>query len=150
MAHSPNCLPTLVNAYFINGPDVPNGFSCGYGPPIAWVINVGYRWPNDGTGKVGSGVLLSTNIHHIPGEYLAHEFGHSFSLCSIVRSGKNRGKVLQWHSIGDVAGPEPIHGDASRDDIVSRRRVMYPFNLQDSNYGWRKNMGYGHMGRDVT
>jgi hypothetical protein len=161
MAFSPNRSRNRVNVYLVNASHLPFGFSGGLGPPVAWAISTGRRWPNNATGRVGSGIALDTNTHTVPDIYLAHEFGHVFSLCRIVTSGANAGRALQWHTTGDVAGAGPSHGHASRDDTISRRRLMYNTNLQNSNNTWRNNVGYGlnqegvllmqrRLARDIT
>jgi len=162
MAMSPNRSRNRINLYLVNGGALP--FAIGFvalGPPVAWSIATGRRWPNNATGKVGSGIVVDTTASPFTGSILAHEFAHVFSLCSIVTSGANAGRALQWHTIGDTAGAGNTHGVACRDDIITRRRLMYPYTtLMNSNNAWRNNVGYGNnMGsllvhrrqaRDVT
>jgi hypothetical protein len=162
MAHSPNRSSTRINLYLVHGPDLPFALNfVALGPPIAWAIAIGARWPNTPAGRVGSGIIVNTSASPMTGTILAHEFGHVFSLCSIVTAGASAGNALQWHTIGDTAGPGSTHGRACRDDIISRRRLMYPYTtLANSNNTWRNNAGYGaNMGamlvqrriaRDVT
>lgn len=145
MAHSPNRSRTRLNIYLVNATTLPFPFSGGLGPNIAWAVATGRRWPDNAGGSVGSGVALDSNTHTVPAQYLAHEFGHIFSLCRIVTAGAGIGNALQWHTTGDVAGPANTHGHACRDDTISRRRMMYNVNLQNSNNAWRNNVGYGNM-----
>jgi hypothetical protein len=144
MAHSPNRSSTRLNVYIVNGNSfAPQLGFWGLGPPIAWAVATGRRWPNTPAGRVGSGIVIDTN-RPITGTILAHEFGHVFSLCSIVTAGANAGNVLQWHTKGDTAGPGNTAGPLSRDDIITRRRLMYPYvKLETSNNAWRNNVGYG-------
>ena len=162
MAHSPNRSSTRVNLYLVNGPTLPFILNfVALGPPIAWAIAIGARWPNTPAGHVGSGIIADTSAKPMTGSILAHEFGHVFSLCSIVTGGAGAGNALQWHTIGDTAGAGNTHGRACRDDILTRRRLMYPYTtLRNSNNKWRRNVGYGNnmgamlvqrrISRDIT
>ena len=62
---------------------------------------------------------------------IAHEIGHYMSLCRVPYHG---------HSTGDLN----VTGLATRDDLVSRRRLMYdePV-LEQSDFAWRNDTGYG-------
>ncbi len=144
MAFSPNRDRNRLNLYLVNANSLPFAFSGGLGPNIAWAVATGRRWPDNATGRVGSGVALDTNTHNIPEQYLAHEFGHIFSLCRIITSGAGIGSALQWHTTGDVAGAGNTHGHASRDDTISRRRLMYNTSLRPSDKAWRTEVGYGN------
>jgi hypothetical protein len=147
MALSPNRSATRVNLYLVNGGALPFAIPfVALGPPITWAIATSRRWPNNATGRVGSGIVVDTTAVPFTGSILAHEFGHVFALCSLVTAGVNMGTALQWHTIGDQqATPGPGHGPPSRDDIVTRRRLMYPFtSLLGSNNAWRTDVGYGN------
>jgi hypothetical protein len=146
----------------VNGSALPFPlYFAALGPPIAFAIARGHRYPNTPEGHVGSGILVNTTITPFTGTILAHEFAHYFSLCTIMTFGTSAGTVLQWHSSGDETGAqENTPGVASRDDIVTRRRLMFPTNLSSSEKGWRLNVGYGlsqgalltqrHLTQDIT
>ncbi len=162
MAHSPNRHAARINLFFVNGTALP--FSLDFaalGPPIAWAIAMGCRWPNTPEGHVGSGIIVDTTVTPFNGTILAHEFAHVFALCQIMTFGPSAGTALQWHSTGDTEGPGGnTQGVASRDDIVTRRRLMYPTSLTPSEKGWRLAVGYGrslgafltqrHLAQDIT
>lgn len=58
---------------------------------------------------------------------IAHEMGHYMNVC-------------RGHSTSDLSQS----GSATRDDSVSRRRLMYNYVvLQDSDFKWRNDTGYG-------
>jgi hypothetical protein len=147
MANSPNRSATKINVYLANGGTFP--FAIGFvalGPPIAWAINTGRRWPNAPGGNVGSGIIVDTTAVPFTGPILAHEFGHVFSLSAIVTSGASAGAALQWHVIGDQPGAGGnTHGVPTRDDSITRRRLMYPYTtLTNSDNNWRNDVGYGN------
>ncbi|MCY2954013.1 MAG: hypothetical protein NTU53_18885 [Planctomycetota bacterium] len=147
MAQSPNRSAARINLYLVNGAVVP--FALGFvalGPPIAWAIAIGARWPNAPGGNVGNGIIVDTSAAPFTGPILAHEFAHVFSLSRIITVGANVGAVLQWHTPGDQAGAGGnTHGTSSRDDIITRRRLMYPYTtLSGSNNAWRTDVGYGN------
>ncbi len=139
MAGSPNRSSTRLNIYLADWANAmasatPPPFNLGFvalGPPAAWAVQIGARWPNTAAGNVGSGIFVDTSANPFTGNILAHELGHIFHLSSMTAAGA----VRQWHSIGD--------DNASRDDIVTRRRMMYPYTtLRNSNNAWRNNVGY--------
>jgi hypothetical protein len=58
------------------------------------------------------------------------------TLCSL---NAGTGAVQQWHSTGDTPGNIQV-----RDDVVTRRRIMYPVaTLLNATETWRNNTGYG-------
>jgi hypothetical protein len=149
MATSPNRSATKINVYLVNKAAmmlIPLDPQCvALGPPIAWAINIGARWPNNPGGHVGSGIFVDSSFSPFTGSILAHEFGHVFSLSSILTSGASAGASLQWHTDGDEAGPGGnTDGPKSRDDIITRRRLMYPYvTLGGTENSWRRDVGYG-------
>ncbi|MBM3791883.1 MAG: hypothetical protein FJW35_16240 [Acidobacteria bacterium] len=143
MAQSPNRSNARINLYLVNGGALPFALNfVALGPPVAWAVAVGCRWPNTPAGNVGSGIIVDTTANPMTGAILAHEFGHVFSLCRILTSGANAGNALQWHTPGDQAGAGGnTHGVATRDDIATRR----------SDNPWRTDVGYGNnMGAFLT
>ncbi len=82
----------------------------------------------------GSGLYLHSSSSATP-QTIEHEMGHYMSLCGLPNQG---------HSTGDLNVPAGTH---TRDDLVSRRRLMYPvvslINGAPSN--WRNNTGYGNL-----
>lgn len=141
MAGSPNRSSARLNVFLCDWPlamasAAPPPFNLGFvalGPPVAWALQLGARWPNTPLGNVGSGIFVDTSASPFTGTILAHELGHIFHLSSMNAAGN----VRQWHSIGD--------DNASRDDSVTRRRMMYPYtSLRNSNNAWRNNVGYGN------
>jgi len=150
MAHSPNRSSTRINLYIVHGPSIPFALTfVAIGPPVAFAIAKGARWPNTPAGKVGSGIFVDSSASPMTGSILAHEFGHNFSLTSLFPHGIG-------HTVEDTPGSTPC-----RDDIITRRRLMYPYTtLRNSNNNWRMNVGYGNnmgsmliqrrVARDVT
>jgi hypothetical protein len=140
MAHSPNRSNLRLNVFLVDwahavASATPPPFALGFvalGPPVAWAINIGARWPNTAAGHVGSGIVVDASAAPFTGSILAHEFGHIFHLSVMTAAGV----VRQWHTIGD--------NNASRDDVLTRRRLMYPYTtLANSNNAWRNDVGYG-------
>jgi hypothetical protein len=140
MAHSPHRGPNRLNIFIADWPHArasasPPPFALDFvalGPPIAWATNISARWPNAPGGHVGSGIMVDANAIPFTGSILAHEFGHIFHLSVLTAAGAAK----QWHTIGD--------NTASRDDMVTRRRLMYPYtSLANSNNSWRNDVGYG-------
>jgi len=82
----------------------------------------------------GSGLYLHSSSAATP-QTIEHEMGHIMSLCGLPNQG---------HSTGDLNIPAATH---TRDDLISRRRLMYPvvslLNAAPSN--WRNNTGYGNL-----
>jgi hypothetical protein len=151
MALSPNRSATRVNLYLADVTGLPAGVSfVALGPPIAWAVAVGARFPNSAGNPVGSGIVVDTTATPFTGSILAHEFGHVFSLGRIAPAGT----AIQWHTVGDQPGPGGPNtgGWASRDDVITRRRLMYPFTtLANSPNKWRNDVGYGvNMGALLT
>lgn len=134
MALSPNRSATRLNIYIADrngfGAGVNVGNTVGLGPPLPWATAVGATW-NDaaGTAHTGSGIWIHSG-YAITGTILAHEFGHTLRLSSLTGAGV----VNQWHAIGDFT--------ASRDDSLTRRRLMYPITtLRNSSNTWRNRIG---------
>ena len=149
MALSPNRGAARLNVYFVDWTQVSAapgnpGFALGFvalGPPISWATAIGASFANAAGGtNLGNGILADTSASPFTGSILAHEFGHIFNLCALTAAGA----VQQWHSIGD--------NNASRDDIATRRRLMYPWtSLGSSANAWRRDVGYGaNMGALLT
>jgi len=143
MATSPNRSAARLNLYLLDFTTVPPNLTfVALGPPVNWARAVGSSFPNaaGGANNIGSGIIADTNASPFTGSILAHEFAHVFRLCSLTAAGG----VNQWHSIGDTT--------ASRDDYLTRRRLMYPYTgLRDSNNAWRNDVGYGdNMGALLT
>src|ERR1019366_5441672 len=80
----------------------------------------------------GSGLFWESPSPATP-QTIEHEMGHYMSLCALPNLG---------HSTGDVAGNQ-----ATRDDLVSRRRLMYPIVSLNSGApsNWRDNTGYANL-----
>lgn len=139
MADSPNRNPARINIYLVDwthamASATPPPSALGFralGPPVAWALAVNARWPNNPAGHVGSGIAVDSSALPMTASTLAHEFGHIFHLDAMTPAGV----VRQWHSIGD--------NQASRDDFLTRRRLMYPYaTLANSNNAWRNSVGY--------
>jgi hypothetical protein len=138
MAQSPNRSSGALNIFFADtaplvAAGVPVGNMVGLGPPLPWARTVRPAgWPLAAGGtSVGNGIWLHAQ-YTMQGQTLAHELGHILLLCALSATGV----VTQWHSTGDPA--------VSRDDFLSRRRLMYnitnPLNSRDA---WRNDVGYG-------
>ncbi|MBC7926196.1 MAG: hypothetical protein H7039_11120 [Bryobacteraceae bacterium] len=84
--------------------------------------------------RFGSGLFLHSASVATP-QTIEHEMGHYMSLCGLPNQG---------HSSGDLNVPAGTH---TRDDLVTRRRLMYPIvslpNAAPST--WRNNTGYGNQ-----
>ena len=145
MALSPNRSAAALNIYIADtAPMVAAGVAVGnmvgLGPPVPWANNIGANWADAaGTNHAGTGIWIHAQ-YAITGQILAHEVGHILLLCSLTAAGA----VNQWHSTGDPA--------VSRDDYLSRRRLMYNItNLLNSGNAWRNDVGYGNnMGALLT
>ncbi|HMA96267.1 MAG TPA: hypothetical protein VKP30_26450 [Polyangiaceae bacterium] len=140
MADSPNRSAARINIFLVDWTQAtasatPPPFALGFralGPPVAWAIAMNARWPNTPLGHVGSGIVVDSSAMPMNPSTLAHELGHIFHLSAMTGAGA----VKQWHTIGDNA--------ASRDDSLTRRRLMYPYaTLANSNNPWRNDVGYG-------
>ena len=131
-ARSPNRSPIHVNVFCI---------------PKMGVEGIGVPHTNGG-GIFREGIHNACALHlhsgtTAPNEFgktVAHELGHYMGLCS----------EQQGHSTGDL--PSGLH---TRDDSVSRRRLMYPDNGLPSpglTTPWRDDVGYdpGECGALVT
>jgi len=137
-ALSPNRSPAAVNVYVMGQWNF--GLTAALGIPVAWANqqNLKYRLPGmlGLVQHLGNAVYLNSSIPVAP-SIVGHEFGHYMELCSLSAAGA----VQQWHSTGDSVGL----AEGVRDDLVSRRRVMYPItSLLGSNFGWRTDVGYGN------
>jgi hypothetical protein len=147
MALAPSRSATRVNVYLMNKAGVPFAIPfVASGPPVPWARSIGSQYA-DGAGvqHLGSGVVIDSSYSPLGAQTIAHEFAHVFSLCAMVAAGPSAGASLQWHSDGDQAGAGGnTDGDASRDDIITRRRLMYAIaDLMDSEKAWRMDVGYG-------
>jgi hypothetical protein len=116
------------------------------GVPVAWAKQQNLIYPPPAPAgappvvqHLSNGLYLRSDIFLEP-VLVAHEIGHYLELCKIVTSGATVGTVEQWHSTGDTVGGAP----GARDDLISRRRTMYPIIvLMQSTYPWRNDTGYG-------
>ncbi|MDX1812266.1 MAG: hypothetical protein R3240_09985 [Gammaproteobacteria bacterium] len=141
MATSPNRAANRLNVFLcdwgqaaaaVPAPPFNLGFVA-LGPPVAWATQIGAQWNVGGVNHTGNGIFVDSSASPFTGSILAHEFGHIFHLSSMSAAGV----VSQWHTIGDP--------NASRDDLLTRRRMMYPYTtLRNSNNNWRNNVGYGN------
>jgi len=82
----------------------------------------------------GSGLFLHSSSSATP-QTIQHEMGHYMSLCGLPNQG---------HSTGDL---NVVAGTHTRDDLISRRRLMYPVVslLNGGASSWRNNTGYGNL-----
>lgn len=139
-ALSPNRSAAHLNVYFI--PQWSIGNVAATGIPVAWARATGRVFPAappppPGVQHVSSGLYIRTNFALSP-ESFAHECGHYMTLCRIHPV---TGAAQQWHSTGDTVG-----GGQVRDDIVTRRRFMYPItSLLNATDAWRNDVGYGNL-----
>jgi hypothetical protein len=143
-ALSPNRSPASINVYVLGQFNM--GTIVALGVPVAWAKQQNLLYPAApaaGAAPVvqhlSNGLYLRSDLFVEP-VLVAHEFGHYLELCKIVNSGAAIGTVEQWHSTGDTVSGAP----GARDDVVSRRRMMYPIIvLMRSTYPWRNDTGYG-------
>jgi hypothetical protein len=136
-ALSPNRSPASLNVYVMG--QWTAGTMMALGIPVRWARQQNLLYPAaPGVGVVqhlSNAVYLRSSAFVEP-VIVAHEFGHYMELCSLAANGS----VQQWHSTGDTVGGAP----GSRDDLVSRRRVMYPIvALMPPSFPWRNDVGYG-------
>ena len=146
-ALSPNRSAASVNVYVLGRWSL--GGPVAYGVPVAWAKQQSLRFPAAPAPGVvqhlsNAVYLLSSPDpagHALEPLAVAHEIGHYMELCSLVTTGANAGQVQQWHSTGDTVGGPP----GVRDDLITRRRLMYPFTSlqQPPSFPWRNNTGYG-------
>jgi hypothetical protein len=82
----------------------------------------------------GSGLFLHSSSNATP-QTIEHEMGHYMSLCGLPNQG---------HSTGDL---DVAAGTHTRDDLISRRRLMYPVVslLNGAPSSWRNNTGYDNL-----
>jgi len=136
-ALSPNRSPASINVYVMGQWNF--GLTAALGIPVAWATQQNLKYPAvPAVGVVqhlANAVYLNSGIPVAP-SIVGHEFGHYMQLCSLAAGGA----VQQWHSTGDTIGG----AQGARDDLVSRRRVMYPITtLLPSGFSWRTDVGYG-------
>lgn len=139
-ALSPNRSAVNVNVYCI--PTTTMGIT-GMGIPPVWARNQGLIFPPAPPPPAPvppqhlSSALYLVSGSNATAQTIAHEMGHYMTLCKLNAAGA----ADQWHTTGDVVG-----GAITRDDSVSRRRIMYPVvsleNAAPSN--WRNDTGYGN------
>jgi hypothetical protein len=140
-ALSPNRSAVNVNVYCVPASTMN---ITGMGIPPAWARSQGLVFPPapplpapPPAQHLANALYLVSSSSATP-QTIAHEMGHYMTLCALNRL---TGNADQWHSTGDVTG-----GAHTRDDSVSRRRLMHPMvaipNASPSN--WRNNTGYGN------
>jgi hypothetical protein len=134
-ALSPNRSAAHVNVYMI--PATTSGMTA-LGVPVRWARQRNFLFPTGApaaTQHLGNGLYVVTSSAATP-RTIAHEMGHYMTLCSL---NAGTGAVQQWHSTGDTPGNIQV-----RDDVVTRRRIMYPVaTLLNATETWRNNTGYG-------
>jgi len=136
-ALSPNRSAASINVYVLG--QWTMGTTMALGVPVKWAKQQNLLYPvAPGLGVVQhlSNAVYLRSSQFVDPVIVAHEFGHYMELCSLAANGA----VQQWHSTGDSVGGNP----GVRDDIVSRRRMMYPIVvLMPPSFPWRNNTGYG-------
>jgi hypothetical protein len=124
---SPNRSASDVNVFLV--PSVDFGIAgAGISPTVARQFGFVLPAPKPPAVQVvGSGLfLVSGSPPPVTGQTIAHEMGHYMG---------------RGHSTGDLVGNQAI-----RDDVVSRRRLMYTVNiLENSRFDWRNDTGYGKV-----
>jgi hypothetical protein len=141
-ALSPGRSAVSVNVYCI--PSTTQGIT-GMGIPPAWARSQGLLFPPAPPPPAAPPPQhLSSALYLVSGstataQTVAHEMGHYMTLCAL---NPVTGNADQWHSTGDVLG-----GAHTRDDSVSRRRIMYPVVslLGGAPSNWRDDTGYGNL-----
>jgi hypothetical protein len=143
-ALSPNRSPAHLNVYVLGQFNM--GTIMALGVPVAWAKQQNLLYPPTPAGGAAPAVQHLSNGLYLRSDILlnpvlvAHEVGHYLELCKIANSGPGVGAAQQWHSTGDTVGGAP----GARDDLISRRRTMYPIIvLMKSTYPWRNDTGYG-------
>jgi hypothetical protein len=133
--NSPNRSAAAVNVFIV--PSVAAGIT-GMGISTLSARNFGLVTPAappppPAVQHFGSGLYLHSSSSATP-QTIEHEMGHYMSLCALAN---NLG-----HNTGDVAGNQ-----ATRDDLITRRRLMYPIVSLNSGAPstWRNNTGYGNL-----
>ncbi len=136
---SPNRSAVAVNVFIVpNVTSPPNGITgMGISPAMARIFGVvspAAPPPPPAVQHFGSGLFLNSSSPATP-QTIEHEMGHYMSLTGLPNQG---------HSTGDLNVAAGTH---TRDDLISRRRLMYPIvslnNAAPSN--WRNNTGYGNL-----
>lgn len=134
--NSPNRSAVSVNVFLV--PSVNAGIT-GMGISTASARQFGLVTPAappppPAVQRFGSGLFLHSSSSATP-QTIQHEMGHYMSLCGLPNQG---------HSTGDL---DIVAGTHTRDDLISRRRLMYPVvslvNAAPST--WRNNTGYGNL-----
>jgi len=129
---SPNRSAVSINVFVVPSIAAP---VTGIGVSRAMAITMGLVAPAappppPAVQHFGSGLYLHSASAATP-QTIEHEMGHIMSLCALPNQG---------HSTGDLAS-----GVHTRDDLISRRRLMYP-NVGLNNAApnnWRHDTGYG-------
>ena len=141
-ALSPNRSGVSINVYCV--PTTTQGIT-GMGIPPAWARATGLLFPAappppapPPPQHLSSGLYLVSDSQ-ATAQTIAHEMGHYMTLCAL---NPVTGNADQWHTTGDILG-----GTHTRDDSVSRRRLMYPVVslLNGAASNWRNNTGYGNL-----
>lgn len=141
-ALSPNRSPAFVNLFFLPQWAPPQ---LAFGANLRWVTGLAGRVPVPPVPGVPpmaprnrSGVYVRTNVA-IGAQLIAHEFGHYMGLCHMNPPAGVAAANAVGHSAFDLFGTPP-----TRDDLVTRRRLMYPLiGLNPSRHAWRRKTGYG-------
>ena len=126
-----NRLATAVNVFILPTMDVDGvGVSTARAKLLGFV-NPAAPPPPPAVQHFGSGLFLNAAADDPMGNVIAHEMGHYMSLI----------EKFGGHSTQD----QGTIGDHNRDDLISRRRVMYPAGglITGAPYTWRDNTGYG-------
>lgn len=134
--NSPNRSAAAVNVFIV--PSVAatiTGMGVSTASARAWgLVAPAAAPPPPAVQHFGSGLFLHSSSTATP-QTIEHEMGHYMSLCALPNLGHSTGD-------GDLASSQAL-----RDDLVSRRRLMYPvvslLNAAPSN--WRNNTGYGNL-----
>jgi hypothetical protein len=136
-ALSPNRSAAAINVYVLGQWNM--GTTMALGVPVAWARQQNLLYPVAppvGVVQHLSNAVYLRSSQSVDPVIVAHEFGHYMELCKLAANGA----VQQWHSTGDSVGGAP----GSRDDLLSRRRMMYPIvSLMPSGFAWRTDTGYG-------
>jgi hypothetical protein len=134
--NSPNRSAADVNVFIIPSVAAPvTGVGVSTASAIVFgLMNPAVAPPPPAVQHFGSGLYLHSSSTATP-QTIQHEMGHYMSLCGLPNQG---------HSTGDLNVPAGTH---TRDDLISRRRLMYPVVslLNGAPSNWRNNTGYGNL-----
>jgi hypothetical protein len=140
-ALSPNRMGTRLNIFLLPQWTTAAGDwiarAAAAGVSVPWARNQGFSSvpAAGGPARSAAGIYVRTNLP-VSAHDFAHEFGHYMGLCTTNLA---TGAATQFHCTGDLTAAH------TRDDIVSRRRVMYPIQtLLNSGNAWRNDVGYGN------